>query len=212
MARIAHFRKILKDDFFKRIKFFAEFLSARDILDAAAAENYHWRERIWTPIQTLWAFLVQVLEPDCPCREAVARILAEQTQIRDEGGSLTMRIAYLHAIRDGPYFLGRPRGKGLSLRPKSVSSFAKNLSLPNGRPRLVHKRSLSSCRSSSKRVSSSRQRAASICFCQPDMSRRPDESPKPQCAAELLHCHRQGLRHKRALTGLRSTYAKARQR
>jgi hypothetical protein len=78
MARIAHFRKILKDNFFKRIKFFAEFLSARDILDAAAAENYHWRNRIWTPIQTLWAFLVQVLEPDCPCREAVAHILAEQ--------------------------------------------------------------------------------------------------------------------------------------
>ena len=50
----------------------------RDILDAAAAENYHWRERIWTPIQTLWAFLVQVLEPDCSCREAVAHILAEQ--------------------------------------------------------------------------------------------------------------------------------------
>jgi hypothetical protein len=43
MARIAHFREILKDDFFKKIKFFAEFLSARDILDAAAAENYHWR-------------------------------------------------------------------------------------------------------------------------------------------------------------------------
>ena len=78
MVRIAHFRRILKDDFFKRIKFFSEFLSARDILDAAAAENYHWRNRIWTPIQTLWAFLVQVLEPDCPCREAVAHILAEQ--------------------------------------------------------------------------------------------------------------------------------------
>ena len=27
MARIAHFREILKDDFFKKIKFFAEFLS-----------------------------------------------------------------------------------------------------------------------------------------------------------------------------------------
>ncbi len=48
MARIAHFRRILKDDFFKRIKFCAEFLSERDILDAAAAENYHWRDRIWT--------------------------------------------------------------------------------------------------------------------------------------------------------------------
>jgi len=78
MVKIAHFRRILKDDLFKRIKFFAEFLSAKDILNAAVAENYHWRERIWTPIQTLWAFLVQVLEPDCSCREAVVHILAEQ--------------------------------------------------------------------------------------------------------------------------------------
>jgi len=78
MVRIAHFRRILKEDLFKRIKFFYDFLSAKDILNAAVAENYHWRERIWTPIQTLWAFLVQVLEPDCSCREAVAHILAEQ--------------------------------------------------------------------------------------------------------------------------------------
>ena len=60
MARIAHFRRILKDDFFKKIKFCAEFLSERDILDAAAGENYRWRNRIWTPVQTLWAFLVPI--------------------------------------------------------------------------------------------------------------------------------------------------------
>jgi hypothetical protein len=29
----------MKDDFFKRIKFFSEFLSSRDILEAAAAEK-----------------------------------------------------------------------------------------------------------------------------------------------------------------------------
>jgi len=115
MARIAQFRRILKDDFFKRIKFFAKFLSARDILDAAAAKNYHWRNRIWTPIQTLWAFLVQVLEPDCSCREAVARILAEQIQSRDEGGSLTMRIAYLHAIRDSHHLTNQDFGWEKSL-------------------------------------------------------------------------------------------------
>ena len=79
MARIAHFKKILKDDFFKKIKFFSEFLSARDIIDVAAAGNYRWRERIWTPVQTLWAFLVQVLEPNCSCREAVARTLSNET-------------------------------------------------------------------------------------------------------------------------------------
>jgi hypothetical protein len=77
-VRVSTFRHWLKDDFFKRINFCAEFLSERDILDAAAAENYHWRDRIWTPVQTLWAFLVQVLEPDCCCREAGAHILAEQ--------------------------------------------------------------------------------------------------------------------------------------
>ena len=104
MARIAQFRKILKDDLFKRIKFFIEFLSAKDIIDAAATENYRRRNRIWTPIQTLWAFLVQVLEPDCSCREAVARILAKQAQIRNAGGSLRMRTVYLHAIRGCPEF------------------------------------------------------------------------------------------------------------
>jgi len=36
MARIAHFRRILKDDFFKRLKLFSEFLSAKDIIDAAS--------------------------------------------------------------------------------------------------------------------------------------------------------------------------------
>jgi len=61
MDRIAHFRRILEDNFFKKIKFCAEFLSERDILDAAAEENYRWRNRIWTHVQTLWAFLVQVL-------------------------------------------------------------------------------------------------------------------------------------------------------
>ena len=40
MDRITHFRKILKDDLFKRIEFLSEFLSARDIIDPAATENY----------------------------------------------------------------------------------------------------------------------------------------------------------------------------
>lgn len=71
MLRMTHFHKILKRDFFKCITFLRTFLSAEDILTAAASENYHWRERIWTPIQTLWTFLVQVLNPDCSCRAAV---------------------------------------------------------------------------------------------------------------------------------------------
>jgi hypothetical protein len=78
MKKIAHFKDVLKKDFFKRFNFLTEFLSAEDILATAAAEHYHWRERIWTPLQTLWAFLVQVLNPGYSCRQAVAQVLAEQ--------------------------------------------------------------------------------------------------------------------------------------
>src|SRR5262249_9168991 len=32
-----------------------------------------WRDCVWTPALTLWAFLGQVLDPDGSCRQAVAR-------------------------------------------------------------------------------------------------------------------------------------------
>ena len=78
---MAHFHQILKKDFFNRITFLNKFLSDTDILAAAESENYHWRVRIWTPIQTLWTFLIQVLNPDCSCRAEIAQILAEQAAI-----------------------------------------------------------------------------------------------------------------------------------
>jgi hypothetical protein len=34
-----------------------------------------WRERIFTPMVTLWTFLAQVLEPDSACRKAVAKVM-----------------------------------------------------------------------------------------------------------------------------------------
>src|SRR5204862_7202591 len=34
------------------------------------------RDRIFTPLVTLWTFLSQVLSPDHSCREAVARLIA----------------------------------------------------------------------------------------------------------------------------------------
>jgi hypothetical protein len=35
-----------------------------------------WRERLFTPMVTLWTFLVQVLDPDASCRKAASRVLA----------------------------------------------------------------------------------------------------------------------------------------
>jgi hypothetical protein len=126
MYRIAHFRKILKNDFIKRIKFFAEFISARDILYAAATENYHWRNRIWTPIQTLWAFLVQVLEPDCSCREAVAHILAEQAACGQQVTSSPDPSAYCQGRQRLPLSLFKSalRQVGQRLQAKVGSAYS----------------------------------------------------------------------------------------
>src|SRR5262245_45664595 len=37
-----------------------------------------WKDRIYTPLITLWVFLSQVLSPDHSCRGAVARLIAHR--------------------------------------------------------------------------------------------------------------------------------------
>ena len=102
MPRMTDFHQILKRDLFKRITFLREFLFAEDILNAAVAGQYHWRERIWTPMQTLWTFLVQVLNPDCSCRAAVAQVLAEQAALGESLQVSADPTAYCQARRRVP--------------------------------------------------------------------------------------------------------------
>lgn len=102
MPRMTHFHQILKRDLFKRITFLGSFLSTEDIMVAAAAEQYRWRERIWTPMQTLWTFLVQVLNPDCSCRAAVAQVLAEQAAMGEYAEVSADPTAYCQARRRLP--------------------------------------------------------------------------------------------------------------
>jgi len=102
MPRMTHFHQILKRDLFKRMTFLREFLSAETILNAVVAEHYCWRERIWTPMQTLWTFLVQVLNPDCSCRAAVAQVLAEQAAQGESTEVSTDPTAYCQARRRLP--------------------------------------------------------------------------------------------------------------
>ena len=78
MSEIAYFKQILKDEFFERVELFNQFLCTEDISDVVSAAHYLWRDRIWTPMQTLWTFLIQVLNVGCSCRQAVAHSLAEQ--------------------------------------------------------------------------------------------------------------------------------------
>jgi Transposase DDE domain len=55
---------------------FADVLTAERLEQALQEERAVWREDIYTPVLTLWAFLSQVLSPDGCCRAAVARVLA----------------------------------------------------------------------------------------------------------------------------------------
>jgi len=77
MASIAQYRDVLKGQGFQKAELLREYLRPEDLTAAAAAAGYHWRERIWPPLQTLWAFLVQVLHPGWSSAAAVAEVLAE---------------------------------------------------------------------------------------------------------------------------------------
>jgi Transposase DDE domain len=55
---------------------FADLLTAERLERALDEEKATWREAIYTPVLTLWAFLSQIVSPDGSCRAAVARVLA----------------------------------------------------------------------------------------------------------------------------------------
>jgi hypothetical protein len=55
---------------------FADVLTQERLEQALRDERAHWREVIYTPALTLWAFLSQIISPDGSCRAAVVRVLA----------------------------------------------------------------------------------------------------------------------------------------
>src|SRR5205085_7561942 len=55
---------------------FVEVLPAQRLKRALLEERVRWREKVFTPVVTLWAFLAQVASPGGSCRAAVARVLA----------------------------------------------------------------------------------------------------------------------------------------
>jgi len=102
MARMTHFHQLLKRDLFKRMTFLGQFLSREAILKSVAVEPYRRRERLWPPMQTLWTFLVQVLNPDSSCRAAVAHVLAEQAAGSEPAQVSADPSAYCQARRRMP--------------------------------------------------------------------------------------------------------------
>src|SRR4051795_6325176 len=57
---------------------FASSLSELSILDALNEYGVKFRDRLFSPVTTLWGFLSQVLSEDHSCRDAVSRIIAHR--------------------------------------------------------------------------------------------------------------------------------------
>lgn len=57
---------------------FADVLSVQAIKPALTAIDFAWKDRVYTPLVTLWVFLGQVLSTDHSCRNAVARLIAHR--------------------------------------------------------------------------------------------------------------------------------------
>ena len=68
---------ILADKFTSSIGLpFQKLLPASTIEAVLIEEKIQYRQRIFSPIVTLWAFLSQVLDTDKSCHNAVSRIIA----------------------------------------------------------------------------------------------------------------------------------------
>ena len=57
---------------------FADVLTEANILDVLNEHGVRFRERMFTPVTTIWGFLSQVLSEDHSCRDTVSRIIAHR--------------------------------------------------------------------------------------------------------------------------------------
>src|ERR1700732_2245230 len=57
---------------------FAQVLTEAMILDVLNDHGVRYRDRVFSPVTTVWGFLSQVLSDDHSCRDAVARIIAHR--------------------------------------------------------------------------------------------------------------------------------------
>src|SRR5947207_12389190 len=57
---------------------FANVLTEANILEVLDDHGIQYRDRVFNPVTTIWGFLSQVLSDDHSCRDAVARVIAQQ--------------------------------------------------------------------------------------------------------------------------------------
>jgi len=78
-ARLQQQIKFLRSQFLQGSNLpLSDILSKSLIVQALAAIDSCWKQRIYSPMVTLWVFLGQVLSADHSCRSAVARLVADR--------------------------------------------------------------------------------------------------------------------------------------
>lgn len=98
---------------------FTEVLSDDSISDALSQNGVFWKDRIYSPLVTLWVFLGQILNADQSCASAVARLIAHRIS-RNESPCSSETSAYCQARKRLPEKLfsdvARRAGRALDWR------------------------------------------------------------------------------------------------
>ena len=103
---------------------FTDVLSADVVLQALTTADVVWKERIYTPLVTLWVFLSQVLSQDHSCRAAVARLIAHRLA-RGQSSCSAETSAYCQAKKRLPeeFFADVVRKVGRTLDASAQSDW-----------------------------------------------------------------------------------------
>ncbi|QDT10713.1 IS4 family transposase [Planctomycetes bacterium K23_9] len=80
---------------------FTDVLSEQSISDALTQNGVCWKDRIYTPLTTLWVFLGQILCTDQSCASAVARLIAHRVS-RGQNSCSSETSAYCQARKRLP--------------------------------------------------------------------------------------------------------------
>lgn len=114
---------------------FSELLSENSINEILASLQISFRERVYTPVVTLWIFLSQVLSADQSCRSAVANYIAFCVGRGERGPSLDTtsycqaRIKLPEELLSG---LAIQTGQALHAKSGSVAPFSRPVKVVDG--------------------------------------------------------------------------------
>ncbi len=81
---------------------FQQLLPQETIEQFLAVEKIKYRQRLFTPIVTLWTFLSQVLAPDKTCHNAVSRVIAWLAWLREGNSIIRQRMLTVKRGSDYP--------------------------------------------------------------------------------------------------------------